>query len=95
MTFNDLLSTGLASHKEQAQITLKHCLEKQILFTISNHKPQQYYPTCLRAEILKDKISKNIPIGVTEVGYSKHLFYQIMQIAKVTISALIVLPCNP
>jgi hypothetical protein len=70
VTFNDLLSSGLAEHKEQAQITLKHCLEKQVLFTISNHKPQQYYPTSLRAEIL-NKLSKNLPIGVTEVGYSK------------------------
>ena len=71
MSFNDLLSAGLASHKEQAQITLKHCLEKQVLFTISNHKPQQYYPTSLRAEILKNKLSKNLPIGVTEVAYFK------------------------
>ena len=38
MTFNDLLSTGLASHKEHAQITLKHCLEKQFysLYQIIN-----------------------------------------------------------
>jgi hypothetical protein len=71
MTFNDLLTSGLALHKEQAQITLKHCLEKQILFTISNHKPQQYYPSCLKSKILKAFISKNIPIGVTEVAYSK------------------------
>ena len=71
MSFNDLLSAGLASHKEQAQITIKHCLEKQVLFTISNHKPQQYYPTSLRAEILKNKLSKNLPVGVTEVAYFK------------------------
>jgi hypothetical protein len=71
MTFNDLLTSGLAMHKEQAQITLKHCLEKQVLFTISNHKPQRYYPTSLRGEILKNKLSKNLPIGVTEVPYSK------------------------
>jgi hypothetical protein len=70
ITFNDLLSAGIASHKEEAQITLKHCLERQVLFTISNHKPQEYYPTSLRAEILKNKLSKNLPIGVTGVGLS-------------------------
>jgi hypothetical protein len=70
ITFNDLLSNEFALHKKQAQITLKHCLEKQVLFTISNHKPQRYYPTSLRAEILKNKLSKNLPIGVTEVVFS-------------------------
>ena len=96
MSFNDLLSAGLASHKEQAQITLKHCLEKQVLFTMSNHKPQQYYPTSLRAEILKNKLSKNLPIGVTGVAYFKApLSSNNNGIAKATISAQIVLPSSP
>ena len=68
ITFNDLLSCGLALHKEQAQTTLKHCLKSKDLFTISDHKPQQYYPTALRAEISKHRMSKNIPIGVTGVS---------------------------
>jgi hypothetical protein len=70
ITFNDLLTFELAMSKGQAQMTLKYCLKKQVLFTMSNHKPQQYYPTCLRADILKNKFSKNIPIGVTEPGFS-------------------------
>jgi hypothetical protein len=75
ITFNDLLSYRLALHKEQAQTTLKHCLKSKDLFTISSHKPQQYYPTALKAEILKHRMSRNAPVGVTEVGYSKaHLF---------------------
>jgi hypothetical protein len=45
ITFNDLLSLGLALHKEQAQTTLKHCLRRKILFTISAQKPQEYFPT--------------------------------------------------
>lgn len=69
ITFNDLISCGLTLHKEQAQITLKHCLENNVLFTLTNHKPQQYYPASLRAEILNQKMSKNTPIGVTEVDY--------------------------
>src|SRR5438094_5844328 len=71
ITFNDLLSCGIALHKEQAQTTLKHCLKRKALFTISAYKPQEYYPASLRAEILEHKISKNMPIGVTGVGYYK------------------------
>src|SRR5215212_4670008 len=70
ITFNDLLNSGLATSKEQAQITLKYYLKKQILFTLSNRKPQKYYPACLKSNILKNKFSKNIPIGVTEPRFS-------------------------
>jgi hypothetical protein len=74
ITFNDLLSTGLASYKEQAQITLKYCLRKMVLFTISSHKPQEYYPTSLKSEISKTSILKNIPVGATGVPYNKRPF---------------------
>lgn len=76
ITFNDLLSAGLASHKEQAQITLKHSLRMGLLFSLGNYKPQQYYPACLKSEISKTKMSKNIPIEVTQVGFSNipHFF---------------------
>ena len=70
ITFNDLISAGLASHKEQAQITLKHCLRMGLLFSLGNHKPQLYYPTCLKSEVSKAKMSKNIPVRVTGVGFS-------------------------
>ena len=70
ITFNDLLSAGMASHKEQAQITLKHCLRMGLLFSLGNHKPQQYYPSCLKSEVSKAKMSKNIPVGFSEVGFS-------------------------
>jgi hypothetical protein len=68
LTFNDLLYKGLAYNKGQGQTTLKHCRRKGILFTLSAHKPQQYYPACLKSEINAKKIQKNIPIGVTGVG---------------------------
>ena len=64
--FKDLLSNGLAKHKQQAQITLKHCLRANILFTPYNRKPQQYYPTCLRSEIL----NRIIPVKAIGVGLS-------------------------
>ena len=51
ITFNDLLHSGLASNKKQSQITLKHYHRNKILFTVSAHKPQQYYPTCIKSEI--------------------------------------------
>jgi len=72
ITFNHLLSAGLASHKQQAQITLKHCLRMNLLFTLGNYKPQQYYPICLKSEISKNKLLKNIPIEVTGVAYSNN-----------------------
>ena len=71
ITFNDLLSNGVSYHKEHAQDTLKRCLGNNVLFTMANHKPQQYYPISLKAEILRRKMSKNAPVGVTGVGYSK------------------------
>jgi hypothetical protein len=69
ITYNDLLLYGLGSNKRQSQITLKYYKNKGVLFTVSSHKPQQYYPICIKSEILKARMTKNIPIGVTEVGY--------------------------
>jgi hypothetical protein len=78
ITFNDLLLGGLALHKTHAQVTLKYCLKRKILFAPSNHKPQQYYPVCLKSNVLKVKMSKNIPVEPTGVGLSNtppsHLF---------------------
>ena len=65
ITIDDLLTNGLALHKKQAQTNLKYCLRRGILFTVYNCKPQQYYPSCLRSEIMKAKTSKNIPIYPT------------------------------
>ncbi len=67
ITFQDLISSGLAKHKSQAQNTLKRCLAKNILFAPNNHKPQQYFPTSLKAEILRARLTKNAPIRVTGV----------------------------
>ena len=72
INFNDLLSKGLAEHKPQAQGTLKHCLRSGILFTSYNRKPQRYYPTCLKSEIL----NKNIPVGPMGVGLFKTPLFQ-------------------
>ncbi len=68
ITFNDLLSNGLARHKGQAQTTLKHCLRKKIIFAPKKRRPQDYYPTSLKADVMKRIMLKNIPKGVTGVG---------------------------
>jgi hypothetical protein len=67
ITFEDPMSAGLALHKEQAQTTLKHCLQRGILFTLRRRNPQIYYPVCQKSEIIK----KNIRKEVTGVIYSK------------------------
>jgi hypothetical protein len=67
-TYHDLISNGVASNKKQAQNTLKRCLQKNIIFTIEQHKPQHYYPVCLRSEVLRHNLSKNAPVEVTGVG---------------------------
>jgi hypothetical protein len=67
ITFQDLISSGLAKHKSQAQNTLKRCLGRKILFAPCNHKPQQYFPISLMSEILEARLSKNVPIKVTGV----------------------------
>jgi hypothetical protein len=68
VTFKDLLSIGMALHKKQAQTMLKHYLNTGVLFTPGNYKPQRYYPSCLKCEISKRLISKNVPVGVTGVS---------------------------
>jgi hypothetical protein len=65
ISYKDLLTSGLAFSKRQAQITLKHCFKRNILFTLGNYKPQQYYPVCLKSEISK----KNILVGVSGVNH--------------------------
>lgn len=69
ITYQDLMSSGLAKHKSQAQNMLKRCLAKNILFVDGNHKSRQYLPSSLKAEIFKARISKNAPVRVTEVPY--------------------------
>jgi hypothetical protein len=74
ITFENLLSSGLAHHKEQARTTLKHCIERKILFAPGNCRPQQYYPVCLESEVMKRIMAKNIPIHPTGVTILVLLF---------------------
>src|SRR5919106_155756 len=62
LTYVILLNRGLAGSKKQAQNILKHHLRMEALFTISDKRPQIYYPSCLKSEILKKELQKNTPI---------------------------------
>src|SRR5918996_81398 len=73
ITYMTLLEKGIAKSKKQAQGILKWHLKQVTLFTISDKRPQEYYPSCLRSEILKCQFQKNIqidPIGVSRFDTS-------------------------
>ena len=68
LTYVSLLDRGLAKSKKQAQNILKYHLRRGILFTLSDKRPQMYYPSCLKSEILKRELQKNTPIDPIGVG---------------------------
>lgn len=65
ITYQDLIRSGLSHSQKHAQNALKRSLQKCIIFTIEQHKPQQYYATCIKSEIIKDKMTRNSPVGVS------------------------------
>jgi hypothetical protein len=67
ITYQDCLENGFAYHKRQAQDTLKYHLRIGTLFTLEDKRPQQYYPTAIRAEVMENK-QKNTPIDPTGVA---------------------------
>ena len=67
ITWKYLTEIGLAKHKQQAQETLKYHVKKATLFTLEDKRPQQYYPTVIRSEIIENK-QKNTPIDPTGVA---------------------------
>jgi hypothetical protein len=74
ITFEDLRKGGLALHKRQAQETLKYYRRKGILFTLKLRRPQEYFASTIRSEVIKIKSSKITPINPTGVtNYFPHL----------------------
>jgi hypothetical protein len=69
VTYRDLMEAGLAKHKKQAQGTLKYCLQNGTLFTLKSCRPQEYYPTSIKSEIMAKELSKNTPIDPTGVNH--------------------------
>jgi hypothetical protein len=62
VTYRDLMEAGLAKHKKQAQDTLKYCLQNGTLFTLRDCRPQEYYPTIIKSEVMTKQLSKSTPI---------------------------------
>jgi hypothetical protein len=60
-----LTTRDLHIRKSQAQATLKHFVERQVLFTLDRRRPQRYYPSSLKAQIMDRHKSGNIPKWVT------------------------------
>jgi hypothetical protein len=54
ITYSDLLETGLAEHKAQVQDMLKYHKRKETLFTLQASRPQQYYPSVIRSDIMEN-----------------------------------------
>lgn len=68
ITFTDMIHSGMARNKKQAQSILKHALKKPVLFTLKKCRPQQYFPISLKSEIMKHHLSENIPKELTGVS---------------------------
>src|SRR6476620_10028985 len=78
ITFEDL-TTRFRIKRSQAQRSLKHFHARGILFTaedlisqgidlVENKSPQQYFPTCIKADIIENlKKRKNVLVDPTEV----------------------------
>jgi hypothetical protein len=73
ITFKDLMKQGLVVHKRQAQETLKYYRRKDTLFTLRLRRPQEYFATPIKSEVI-EKFSKITPIDPTGVtNYLPHL----------------------
>jgi hypothetical protein len=70
ITYTDLLERESSLHKGQAQDILQYHLRIGTLFTLENRRPQRYYPTELKSEIIERKLRKNTPIQPSGVGLS-------------------------
>jgi hypothetical protein len=77
ITYTDLLETGLAVHKRHAQHMLKYHVRTRTLFILEDRRPQQYYPTVIKSDIIENK-QKSRPIDPSGVvllpsNHQKHL----------------------
>jgi len=92
LTFNDLI-TKFEISKKRAQRKLKDCHKGGILFTPEKRKPQKFYPTCLRAEVIEYLYKKNVPVDPT--GVTSHHNPLEQQKAQNLLEVLSLLPFAP
>jgi hypothetical protein len=62
INYKDLMDAGRVVHKHQAQEVLKYQLRKGKLFTLGDKRPQEYYPTSIKSEIIEKIAKRNTPI---------------------------------
>jgi hypothetical protein len=76
LTINDLIQT-FHIHQKKAQRRFKNAIKEKVtkqgkrhplLFTLDNNKPQQYYPTKIKADIIEKRKRQNRPIDPTGVS---------------------------
>ena len=70
ITFVDLI-TKFGISKKQSQRKLKECRNRKALFTPEKHKPQEFYPDSLRADVIEYLYNKrrNVPVHPTGVQF--------------------------
>ncbi|PWU81211.1 MAG: hypothetical protein DLM72_08125 [Candidatus Nitrosopolaris wilkensis] len=69
ITFANLIEGGVAKHKKQAQETLKHYLQNGTIFTLRKCRPQEYYATAIKSEVMAKHLSKNTQVDPTGVNH--------------------------
>jgi hypothetical protein len=83
ITFEDLtLKFGIS--KKQSQRKLKECRKRKALFTPEKHKPQEFYPTSLKADVIEYLYNKrrNVPVHPTGVTHSKTPLSNTLELQK-------------
>src|ERR671910_3876514 len=68
ITYKDLMDKGVVVHKSQAQEVLKYQLRIGNLFTIQDKRPQEYYPTKVKSEVVEKVAKRNTPIQPSGVN---------------------------
>jgi hypothetical protein len=83
ITVQDLVSNDFAESKGLAREKIKYCRERRLLFTPLNVKPQEYFPTCLKSDVI-DKLLKNAQVRVTGIGSATPSFLHDKETQKIS-----------
>lgn len=66
--FSHLIEAGLAKNKKDAQSKVKRYVRAGCLFTWEDKKPQEYFPTSIKPEVIAYLLAKNVPIEPSGVN---------------------------
>jgi hypothetical protein len=56
-----LVDIGFAKNDADARSKIKRCVAKNILFTFGHKRPQEYYPTILKAQVMSHLLPEIVP----------------------------------